>query len=289
LNVKDDKLLQKLKEVYGRKSVRLWGLKIKQRNQWERIKEGDLFLSYNNKRFIFKGVVAFKYPFMLKDDTFKLSESMAKLVWGRDLRGDTWPLLIFLVEVKPLDLSLEKFNELTGYKLRAVQGFMIVREEKARKLLEEIGRYHLSKVDLVTSIKKPKEKPLHNTLVDELYSIGELIGYRPFKNWKYENFIYDVVWFKPKGKVPKCIFEVQIGGNITEALARLKHAYDLWNSSIFLVAPSDQLDKARALLAGAFHEIEEEISLLDIEDVEKFYKFKSRFEWLERKFGLKIK
>jgi len=37
-------------------------------------------------------------------------------------------------------------------------------------------------------------------------------------------------------------------------LGKLKHAFDLWNSNIFLVVAEENVSQARHLLAGTFHE-----------------------------------
>jgi hypothetical protein len=71
------------------------------------------------------------------------------------------------------------------------------------------------------------------------------------------------------------------------ALLRLKHAYDIWESQIFLVSTEDGLEEAESKFLGELHELKDKVTLLNIENVEEFYKFKGKFEWIERKFGLK--
>ncbi len=76
-------------------------------------------------------------------------------------------------------------------------------------------------------------------------------------------------------------------GSLEADLLRLKHAHNLWESKIFLVSTEDQLKEARLKFLGELHEIKDEVTLLEIGDVKKFYGFKGRFEWLERRFGLR--
>jgi len=38
---------------------------------------------------------------------------------------------------------------------------------------------------------------------------------------------------------------------------------------------------------GELHEIKDKITLVDINEIEEFYNFKGKYEWLERKFGLR--
>ncbi|MGQ9597222.1 MAG: hypothetical protein ACUVUS_07600 [Thermoproteota archaeon] len=95
------------------------------------------------------------------------------------------------------------------------------------------------------------------------------------------------MWHKPPRIGPKYVFEVHLKGSLEAALLRLKHAHDLWESRMFLVSTEDQLKEAGLKFLGELHEIKDEVTLLNIKDVEEFYKFKGRFEWLERRFGLK--
>jgi hypothetical protein len=39
----------------------------------------------------------------------------------------------------------------------------------------------------------------------------------------------DAVWRRVEKSVPTYVFEIQVGGDIYHAIAKLKHAYDLWN------------------------------------------------------------
>lgn len=65
----------------------------------------------------------------------------------------------------------------------------------------------------------------------------------------------DVVWKRIKTGHPSYAFEVQIKGNLYQALAKLKHAFDLWNSHPVLVTTEQYVTQAEELLKGSFHEI----------------------------------
>jgi len=291
LDVADKELAGALRTQYASGPLRAWGLRVSQERLWKDIEAGDILLSYNSKRFIYSSAVCLKYPFRGDPAFVRVAESIAHRIWGRDVQGKTWPYLLFLNDLKQVDIPLGRFNELTGYRFNAIQGFMVLKRERSERLLEELSE--LSESGVVEAITRPSVRAeaenLHDTIVERLFAIGELIGYKPHKNWSFENYRYDVVWFRPTGRVPRCVFEVQIGGNVSEALGRLKHAYDLWNSLIFLVSTPSQFEKINVLLAGTFHEIAEETSLVNVSDIEEFYKFKGRFEWLERRFGLRVK
>ena len=131
---------------------------------------------------------------------------------------------------------------------------------------------------------------LHEQIVQRIYELGEFIGYIPEKKWRKEGYEYDVVWHKPPREGPKCAFEVHIKGNLGDALLRLKHAHDRWESQVFLISTEDQLNEAKTkYLTGALHELAETgaLTLVKIEEIKEFYEFKSRYEWLEKRLGLR--
>lgn len=282
----DQSLADAVTKRYEAKPIKLWAVKKTLANAWRKCKEGDLLLLYHRGRFVYAGEVLFKYPFVERSDQIEAGAALAESVWGRDVYGQTWPYLIFLKDVREIDLPLPKFKEITGYKFSAVVGFMRVREEVVGKL-----------VDFVEGLKPRVRPPVkveemkHDRIVDMIYELGEVIGYKPEKKWRHEGFEYDVVWNKPPRVGPSCVFEVQLRGSVEAALTKLKHAYDLWPASrLFFVSTEDQIKKVeRKFLGGAFHELMEEgaLTLVKISDMNQFYEFKGKFEWLERKFGLK--
>jgi len=96
----------------------------------------------------------------------------------------------------------------------------------------------------------------------------------------------DVVWRRVTGSVPTYAFEVQVGGDIYHALAKLKHAYDLWNSHIFLAADPTARMKYDELLAGTFHEISNRARFLQLADVAELHRRKRSYRDFEREMGI---
>jgi hypothetical protein len=47
-----------------------------------------------------------------------------------------------------------------------------------------------------------------------------------------------------------------------QALAKLKHAYDIWNSNIYLVLHDASKKQLEELLSGTFHEIQDRVGSL---------------------------
>lgn len=285
MDSKDALLKEEVAKRYGDKPVKLWGLKETLRERWATIETGDYVLFYHARRITHVGRVSFKYPFTEKAEQEEAGSRLAEIVWGRDVDGRTWPYLFFLEDVREIDIPLSKLNELTGYRLKAVAGFMGIRKDKALRLVK-----HLQQIYTQPPVKPAVEQPselTHEEIVNAIYALGELIGYRPEKKWRHEKYEFDVVWHRPPRIGPKYVFEVHLKGSLEAALLRLKHAHDLWESKIFLVSTEDQLKEARLKFLGELHEIKDEVTLLDIRDVEEFYSFKGRFEWLERRFGLR--
>jgi hypothetical protein len=96
----------------------------------------------------------------------------------------------------------------------------------------------------------------------------------------------DVVWKRVEKSVPTFAFEVQIGGDIYHALGKLKHAFDLWNSSIFLVIDRGSLPKVGELLGGTFHEIAPNLKVVEIEALERLQRALATVHDLEKEVGL---
>ena len=96
----------------------------------------------------------------------------------------------------------------------------------------------------------------------------------------------DVVWRRLPESVPTYVFEVQIGGDLYHALGKLKHAHDIWNSRIFLVASVDDLAKVNQLLSGTFHEIKSLVRFIEIEKIQSLHESKRNIYEIEKDLGL---
>ena len=94
------------------------------------------------------------------------------------------------------------------------------------------------------------------------------------------------MWRKLQRSVPTRVFEVQVGGDVYHALAKLKHAFDLWNSHIFVVSSTVEQSKMETLLSGTFHEIGSHIRFIDADKVEELYKRKKAYLDFEKELGI---
>jgi hypothetical protein len=116
---------------------------------------------------------------------------------------------------------------------------------------------------LIPAVPMPK----HNELRDMLYEIGKFENRIPEVEYPIDNWRLDAVWKTIPTGNPKWAFEVQMGGNFYEALTKLKHAWDKWNSKPFLVTTEIYEAQAKALLQGSFHEMKEDLRIVNWEKV----------------------
>lgn len=138
-------------------------------------------------------------------------------------------------------------------------------------------------LDKAVKIKKPNE---HARIKDLLINIGKVSGFMVEDEYKMDGQRLDVIWKKVEKGAPTYVFEVQIGGNITEALSKLKHAWDMWNSNIYLVIEEKDHKKADDLLSGTFHEIKNKLKVIPAERVNEFYKSCIAIEKMKENLGL---
>lgn len=137
----------------------------------------------------------------------------------------------------------------------------------------------------VKIVKKRKEKPisLHNKIREMIYEIGKMNNKYSEKEFSIDGKV-DVIWRRIEQGHPSHAFEVQIGGDIYHALVKLKHAFDMGSENIFLVAEEKDFKKAKQLLSGAFHEIRDQIKIIQIDRIENLYKLDIEKQKLKKDF-----
>lgn len=136
--------------------------------------------------------------------------------------------------------------------------------------------------------KTEKKISLHDQIKEKLYQIGQLERFYCQKEYPIDSERLDVVWRRapsPKA-VPTRVFEVQISGSIHQAIAKLKHAFDIWNSEPFLIIKKESKAKADELLSGTFHEVSDVMKVITTDKVEELYKSLLGNEELKKKLGL---
>jgi hypothetical protein len=134
-----------------------------------------------------------------------------------------------------------------------------------------------------------KEVNLHDQIKEKLLELGKIEGYIVEKEYIIPDLgeRLDVVWRRVAASVPTYVFEVQIGGSLHQALVKLKHAYDIWNSNIFIISEEKDLQKIDKLISGTFHEIKDRIKVLTVEKIKKVYEIQIEDNRLKKEIGFR--
>lgn len=267
----------------------IWGARKNLKERWDKLKRGDILVFYISRPV--SGVIGFGrvetkfkqdvplwkdeirasqviYPFRFEfkiDYALPLTDWRDKCINIADLHISTWAGINSLP-------SKEKFNKLT--ERSEEQWRFSYKGNKGDVLKEE------------KEIEKLAPKLTHKELQEMFREIGSLQRFIAETEYPMENEKLDVVWRKVEKSVPTYVFEVQIGGDIYHALGKLKHAWDLWNSNVFLVIERERIPEVQKLLGGTFHEIKDKIQIIDTEGAKELYQSKNKVRELEKKFGI---
>ncbi len=228
----------------------------------------------------------------------------SKPLWPDELKEHhvIWPLrLEFDIEFcLPLEKWASEKIALKGLWPRS--GFQLLDQNNGKLLVSGMGttQYVLKDIEssrisepsieytgkIETIEKTEKVSDSHDQIKETLIQIGKLQNYIAEAEYPFDLGRIDVVWRRVTNSVPTYVFEVQVGGDIYHALAKLKHAYDLWNSHIFIVAPESERNKVNTLLSGTFHEISSRIDFIELQQVEELYKRKKSYKDFEKELGI---
>lgn len=269
----------------------IWGLKETQRFLWERIGENDILLFYATQPvggIIGHGVVRTK---------FKQSQPL----WPQELkeRKVIWPLR-FEFDVVSLQVPDDWVSKkVTSKLLNPRGGFQLLSADVGRELISFLGAHEYVVPTSYTSAvaetstqlvigqeSSVKAVPTHAGVKKSLVQIGRLQSFIAEEEYPFDIGKLDVVWRRVELSVPTYVFEVNVGGDVYHALGKLKHAFDLWNSHIFIVAsPTDQ-KKVDQLVSGTFHEIGPRLKFIELAQVEELYERKKAYRDFERGLGI---
>ena len=154
----------------------------------------------------------------------------------RSAHGRGWGTIIVLA-LKPVDQGLAKRIEKIIEEQPSYDPFSTI-EDDIKRLSDLVIEPKPTKIKRKkkTVELEADEKGLHNTIRDMIAQIGKWEGKYSETEYKIGNLgKLDAVWKRIKTGHPSYAFEVQIKGNFYQALAKLKHAFDLWNSDPVLV------------------------------------------------------
>lgn len=277
---------QSWKTSFAQKGI--WGLKEMLYPEWKALEPGDILFFYITKTA--RGVVG-----VGRMETKFIQD---KPLWPDEIAAGKviYPFRFefhvdYLLEEKywkdkkiPIGLSIQEMR----------RGINILQKRTVEKLykdFEEKFDYKIipEKKATTISVKIPAvEKPslTHNKLQDLVFEIGKLNRFLSEKEYPMENERLDVVWRRVERSVPTYVFEVQIGGDIYHALGKLKHAFDLWNSNIFLILREEDIKNTKLLLSGTFHEISNKIKMVVPQKIYELYNKKRQWMDIEEEIGL---
>lgn len=143
IRTSDPELREALNQNYPNGIMHVWGFKRPVKYIWDDAGQGDFVLFYHDRQFIYVGTVSFKYPFNPDDaQQMETSTDVATQIWGTDTDGETWKYLIFIKEVKEIDLDLVSFNQSTGYAFSALRKSMYLTDQKAGQLIHRLKKVY---------------------------------------------------------------------------------------------------------------------------------------------------
>lgn len=254
-------------------------------SRWKKLEKGDYLLFYAKSPV--KGLIGLgKLESKFKQD---------KPLWPDEIRAKS-VIYPYRFDFQILGvLSPEKWHEsavsVSDLPLSLQAGVNPVsKEEVVKELMARLSdKLNLTIGTVKTEVPaKPvdKEVSLHNQIRDKLTEIGQMEHFISEKEYGIDGERLDVTWRKVVRGVPTKAFEVQIGGSPHQALAKLKHAFDLWNSEPFIIVDQGSLSKVEELLSGTFHELSPHIKVISTDKVEKLYESLTGESNLKKDFGL---
>jgi predicted RNA-binding protein len=255
----------------------IWGLKDSSRHRmiWKNLSAGDNLVLYATRPVggvIGYGVVVNKF----RQDTPLWPDEMkqAKVIWPYRFEFDVKHLI-------PQDRwEKEKLviNELMGL-VRG--GFQLLQESIGMKVVSNLEEGKAMPPAIEIQTPSP-----HDEIKRKLVEIGRIQRFVAESEYPVDGTRLDVVWRRIDRGAPTYVFEVQVGGDLYHALGKLKHAYDLWNSNIFLIAKEEDIPKANELLTGTYHEIGGRVKLIELQKIEELFRRKKAYYDLEEALGI---
>ena len=271
----------------------IWGLRQTQRHLWEKINEGDALLFY----------VTSPVSGIIGHGTVRTKFRQDQPLWPKEIREKKviWPLRFEFNVEHCLPADKWQTSKVISSELFPRGGFQALSQDIARQLISKFTsmpkEYYVEIPTPISAKETPpiypseppqieQASPSHDELKHRLVEIGKLQGYLADEEYVFDIGKLDVVWRRVERSVPTYVFEIQVGGDVYHALAKLKHAFDLWNSNIFVVASQADYSKVRNLLSGTFHEIREQTKFIELGKVEELHRRKRAYLDFEKGLGI---
>jgi len=234
----------------------IWGLEPKRQKLWESVQLNDVLLFYAMRPVA--GIIGY--------GTIKTKFRQTRPLWPEELeKGEVvWPL---------------RFEINVGYCVPPDKW------ETARISSEVLT------VEVISKLKEDREREIerpsiHREIKRCLVEIGSLQKYIAEEEYPFDLGKLDVVWRRVQQSVPTYVFEVHVKGDLYHDLAKLKHAFDLWNSHLFLVGNAADEVEIGELVRGSFHEINGHLQFIDLTKVRELHQRKKALIDLENELGM---
>ncbi|MFH1773848.1 MAG: hypothetical protein ABH874_02680 [Methanobacteriota archaeon] len=261
--------IENWKEAFEKGNI--WGLTDRQKHRYDALKESDVILFYVMRPVA--GIIGY--------GIVKMKFRQTQPFWSDEIRKNKvlWPLRFEFNIEHCLPPDKWETDKLTSELLRFKAGlsFRQVDTSLAQEIILKFKEPRVEKLEEPVSHKEIKRR---------LVEIGKLQGYIAEEEYSFDIGKLDVVWRRVERSVPTYVFEVNVKGDVYHDLSKLKHAFDLWNSRIFIVTSQEDFNKVKALLSGTFHEIKEQLRFIELEKIKELYERKKAFVYLEKELGI---
>jgi len=283
----------------------LWGVGQRYKSITKKIKQGDIILIFISKVHPFGLHGAFE---VVSDWTISKEKT-----WADELTQDR-VLYPYRVQLRPVQIGFAEYERLVpnlNFVERKEKGrysiylrgnpanfgrpvaegdFQMILDELRKNppitvVSEEHARVRRQPLR-ISSANRTIELPDHDTIRGMIQEIGLMEKMVSETEYRMDGRRLDVVWKKVSEGVPSHAFEVQIGGNFFEALSKLKHAYDIWNSKPILVTTEKYEGEAKSLFKGSFHEIGAVAMVVGWRKISRLHKLLKEAESTRRDVGL---
>lgn len=135
--------------------------------------------------------------------------------------------------------------------------------------------------------KPPEEGPDHTKIKEIIYQIGLYEGRPSEKEYSIGDLgKLDVAWKRIRLGNPTHAFEIQIGGDFYKSLTKLKHAFDLWNSTPVLVTTAEYEETAKNLMNGSFHEMARQARIINWKRIDQLYNLERELKEVKGELSL---
>jgi predicted RNA-binding protein len=249
----------------------IWGLEPKRQSLWESVEVNDVLLFYAMRPVA--GVIGY--------GTIKTKFRQTQPLWPEEIRrGEVlWPLRFEINVGYCVPPDKWEVGKISSEVLRFRAGLSF------RKMDAALG------LEVVSKFKASQEREIeppstHKEIKQKLLEIGSLQNHIAEEEYAFDLGKLDVVWRRVQQSVPTYVFEVHVNGDLYHDLAKLKHAFDLWNSHIFLVGNETDPEKIEELIRGSFHEIKSHLKFISLAKVRELHTRKKALIDLERELGI---